>query len=152
MSPWSEWGLCDSICGYGLKNRTSRVVRLASVGGRPCPGPTVQYALCNYPCHNFFWLASAWSDCAIDDKKSCGRGRKTRTIRLVVIRQRQRHYFFKMQSILGAWKKLLRKWKWMYPAITVIPRKDLAKKWTAKSGARDNAWSPNGQSGHRATR
>jgi hypothetical protein len=26
MSPWTEWGLCDSICGVGLKNRTSKVL------------------------------------------------------------------------------------------------------------------------------
>ena len=25
MSPWSEWGLCDAVCGYGLRNRTSKV-------------------------------------------------------------------------------------------------------------------------------
>ena len=27
MSPWSEWGLCDAVCGYGLRNRTSKVSR-----------------------------------------------------------------------------------------------------------------------------
>ena len=26
MSPWTEWGLCDTICGHGLKNRTSKVL------------------------------------------------------------------------------------------------------------------------------
>ena len=56
MSAWSEWGLCDSNCAYGLKNRTSKVVKLASVGGRPCPGPTVQYALCNYHCCIFHFF------------------------------------------------------------------------------------------------
>ena len=25
MSAWSDWGLCDSVCGSGLKNRTSKV-------------------------------------------------------------------------------------------------------------------------------
>ena len=25
MSPWGEWGLCDTVCGPGLKNRTARV-------------------------------------------------------------------------------------------------------------------------------
>ena len=25
MSPWSDWGLCDTVCGSGLKNRTSKV-------------------------------------------------------------------------------------------------------------------------------
>ena len=82
MSAWSDWGVCDSNCAYGLKNRTSKVVRLASVGGRPCPGPTVQYALCNYPCENFSWLTSPWSECRlVNDAKKCGRGRKSRTIR-----------------------------------------------------------------------
>ena len=83
MSAWSEWGLCDSNCAYGLKNRSSKVVRLASVGGRPCPGPSVQYALCNYPCENFSWLTSPWSECRLvnDAAKKCGRGRKSRTIR-----------------------------------------------------------------------
>ena len=86
MSPWTEWGVCDAVCGYGLKNRTAKVVRLASVGGRPCPGPSVQYALCNYPCEHFQWMtSSAWSTCVlIDSSSSCGRGRKTRTIKLVV--------------------------------------------------------------------
>jgi hypothetical protein len=83
MSAWSEWGLCDSNCAYGLKNRSAKVVRLASVGGRPCPGPSVQYALCNYPCENFSWLTSPWSECRLvnDAAKKCGRGRKSRTIR-----------------------------------------------------------------------
>ena len=26
MSPWSDWGLCDTVCGSGLKNRTSKVI------------------------------------------------------------------------------------------------------------------------------
>ncbi len=25
MSSWSDWGMCDAICGAGLKNRTSKV-------------------------------------------------------------------------------------------------------------------------------
>ena len=25
MSSWSDWGLCDTVCGSGLKNRTSKV-------------------------------------------------------------------------------------------------------------------------------
>lgn len=86
MSPWTEWGLCDTICGAGLKNRTSKVLRLASVGGRPCPGPSVQYATCNYPCENFHWSTSAWSECNLLEKRQsllCGRGRKTRAIRCV---------------------------------------------------------------------
>ena len=31
MSPWTEWGLCDTICGHGLKNRTSKVYFLANL-------------------------------------------------------------------------------------------------------------------------
>ena len=25
MSAWSDWGICDTVCGSGLKNRTSKV-------------------------------------------------------------------------------------------------------------------------------
>ena len=61
-----------------------QVLRLASVGGRPCPGPSVQYSTCNYPCDSFQWVTSGWSECnLIDKRKSCGKGRKTRAIRLV---------------------------------------------------------------------
>lgn len=73
-----------------------QVLRLASVGGRPCPGPSVQYATCNYPCENFYWKTSSWSECSVNLKQdgggeskkaaaACGKGRKTRTIRLVSI-------------------------------------------------------------------
>ena len=34
MSPWGEWGLCDSVCGPGLKNRSSQVRCLAQSGPR----------------------------------------------------------------------------------------------------------------------
>ena len=77
-----------------------QVLRLASVGGRPCPGPSVQYDICNYPCDNFYWTVSAWSQCSLFEQKSspvgkCGRGRKTRTIRLVLIHHcRNRGFFF----------------------------------------------------------
>lgn len=27
MSTWSDWGMCDAICGAGLKNRTSKVIK-----------------------------------------------------------------------------------------------------------------------------
>ena len=82
-----------------------QVLRLASVGGRPCPGPSVQYDICNYPCDNFYWTVSAWSQCSLFEQKSspvgkCGRGRKTRTIRLVLIHHcRNRGFFFSFTEI-----------------------------------------------------
>ena len=52
----------------------------------------MQYDICSYPCENFYWTASAWSQCSLTEQKSspvgkCGSGLKTRTIRLVVIHQ-----------------------------------------------------------------
>ena len=118
MSAWSDWGICDTVCGSGLKNRTSKVayyyqrvwpislfllniiikkswifyqlilwlykqvLRLASTRGRPCPGPSVQYATCSYPCENYKWEASAWSECMLNNNRlTCGPGIRTRTTR-----------------------------------------------------------------------
>ena len=157
MSPWTEWGVCNAVCGYGLKNRTAKVVQLASVGGRPCPGPSVQYALCNYPCENFVWVASAWSACLLIEETTsltCGRGRKTRTIRLVVVRGRRLDrkkghlLFFK-----GAWRKRrTAAWKWMCLAITVIPRRDRRIAWIVKSTVRWTASTTSGRRGRRVIR
>ena len=80
LSEWSDWGLCDTVCGPGLRNRTSRVVHLPNRGGRPCPGPTVEYDTCDYPCHTFTWRPGQWSHCSID-QGHCGRGQRRRTVR-----------------------------------------------------------------------
>ncbi|CAB4056645.1 unnamed protein product [Lepeophtheirus salmonis] len=83
MSPWSDWGLCDSNCGPGLKNRTSKILRLPTEGGRPCPGPTAEYSTCNYPCENFRWHSGPWSECLISGGSTCGEGIKQRSVRCV---------------------------------------------------------------------
>ena len=80
LSEWSDWGLCDTVCGPGLRNRTSRVVQLPNRQGRPCPGPTVEYDTCHYPCHTFTWRPGQWSHCSID-QGHCGRGQRRRTVR-----------------------------------------------------------------------
>merc|ERR1719414_62813 len=73
FSSWGDWGLCDTVCGPGLKNRTAKVTQVPKSGGRPCPGPTVQYAACSYPCENFQWSPGPWGQCALS-KESCGTG------------------------------------------------------------------------------
>ena len=80
LSEWSDWGLCDSVCGPGLRNRTSRVVHLPNRHGRPCPGPTVEYDTYHYPCHTFTWRPGQWSHCSID-QGHCGRGQRRGTVR-----------------------------------------------------------------------
>eukprot|EP00090_Calanus_glacialis_P045441 TRINITY_DN8432_c0_g1_i1.p1 TRINITY_DN8432_c0_g1~~TRINITY_DN8432_c0_g1_i1.p1 ORF type:complete len:1537 (-),score=130.83 TRINITY_DN8432_c0_g1_i1:368-4978(-) len=82
LSAWGDWGLCDTICGPGLKNRTSRVVRLPRGLGRPCPGPTVEYDGCNYPCENFLWSTGSWSQCNLLHGM-CGVGKRKRDVRCV---------------------------------------------------------------------
>ena len=60
----------------------NQVLRLASTRGRPCPGPSVQYNTCSYPCENYSWEASAWSECMLDSQHvNCGPGRRVRTTR-----------------------------------------------------------------------
>ena len=80
LSEWSAWGLCDTVCGPGLRNRTSRVVQRSNKQGRPCPGPTVEYDTCHYPCHTFSWQAGPWSHCNIQHGH-CGLGQRRRTVR-----------------------------------------------------------------------
>ena len=97
LSAWGDWGLCDTICGPGLKNRTSRVIspnvsfvfvliRTIQVAqlprglGRPCPGPTVEYDSCNYPCENFLWSVGSWSQCNLLHGM-CGIGKRKRDVR-----------------------------------------------------------------------
>ena len=79
-SEWSDWGLCDSVCGPGLRNRTSKVEQLPNRQGRPCPGPTVEYSSCHYPCHTFSWQPGLWSHCSLQEGR-CGRGQRRRTVR-----------------------------------------------------------------------
>ena len=80
LSPWSQWGLCDTVCGPGLRNRTSRVIQLPRGDGRPCPGPTVEYDTCDYTCDSFTWQATPWSQCSIGHG-SCGLGSRRRQVR-----------------------------------------------------------------------
>ena len=80
MSPWSQWGLCDTVCGPGLRNRTSRVLQSPNGHGRPCPGPTVEYDTCDYTCDSFTWQATPWSQCSIGHG-SCGLGSRRRQVR-----------------------------------------------------------------------
>ena len=80
LSPWSQWGLCDTICGPGLRNRTSRVIQLPNRQGRPCPGPTVEYDTCDYTCDSFTWQATPWSQCNIGHG-NCGLGSRRRSVR-----------------------------------------------------------------------
>ena len=83
LSAWSDWGLCDTVCGPGLRNRTSRVTQLPNRYGRPCPGPTVEYDTCDYTCDSFTWHTSAWSQCNIG-QGNCGSGTRRRTVRWVI--------------------------------------------------------------------
>ena len=80
LSAWSAWGLCDAVCGPGLRNRTSRVVQLPRAGGRPCPGPTVEYDSCSYSCDSFSWRPEPWSQCSLGHGE-CGLGTRRRTVR-----------------------------------------------------------------------
>ena len=80
LSPWSQWGLCDTVCGPGLRNRTSRVIQLPNRHGRPCPGPTVEYDTCDYTCDSFSWQATPWSQCSIGHG-ACGLGSRRRQVR-----------------------------------------------------------------------
>ena len=151
---------------------------MASVGGRPCPGPSVQYDICSYPCDNFYWTVSAWSQCSslFEQKSSpvgkCGRGRKTRTIRLVVIHHgctvvggqfffhspklRKRVFFVfskkKRTFDSGVWKRRRTALKWMFQAISVIPKKNQWLSVIAESIALVNVFIRNGQNGRAVTR
>ena len=153
------------------------MLRLASVGGRPCPGPSVQYDICSYPCDNFYWTVSAWSQCSslFEQKSSpvgkCGRGRKTRTIRLVVIHHgctvvgglffhspklRKRVFFViskkKRTFDSGVWKRRRTALNWMFQAISVIPKKNQWLSVIAESIALVNVFIRNGQNGRAVTR
>ena len=59
-----------------------QVSQLPSVSGRPCPGPTVEYTSCDYPCQNFAWSPGPWSQCHVVGGR-CGRGRRRRSVRCV---------------------------------------------------------------------
>ena len=80
MSAWSDWGLCDTVCGPGLRNRTSRMVQRPNREGRPCPGPTVEYDTCHYPCQAFTWRTGPWSQCTVQHGQ-CGLGQRRRSVR-----------------------------------------------------------------------
>jgi len=43
---WSTWSDCDVRCGPGIKQRVRQVVQAPLNGGRPCPGNTIEKAVC----------------------------------------------------------------------------------------------------------
>ena len=43
---WDDWGPCSVRCGTGIKRRVRRVLQEPLNGGRPCPGNTVEKAVC----------------------------------------------------------------------------------------------------------
>ena len=56
------------------------MVQISSESGRPCPGPTVQYSACDYPCENFVWSVGPWSQCT-RHQDTCGPGTRQRPVR-----------------------------------------------------------------------
>jgi len=43
---WDDWTDCSVRCGTGIKQRVRRVLQEPLNGGRPCPGNTVEKAVC----------------------------------------------------------------------------------------------------------
>jgi len=43
---WDSWSECSVRCGTGIKKRVRRVLQAPLNGGRPCPGNTVEKAVC----------------------------------------------------------------------------------------------------------
>ncbi|XP_073989358.1 thrombospondin type-1 domain-containing protein 7A-like isoform X3 [Rhodnius prolixus] len=85
LGEWTPWAECSSKCGPGMHERTRKVLRNASAGGRPC-GSTVQSKVCNVPCDVYQWQAGGWSDCTLlpsDRPQGCGTGDQYRQVRCV---------------------------------------------------------------------
>ncbi len=58
-----------------------QILQNQAQGGRPCPGPTVEYEACDYPCQAFVWAPGPWAQCSLFQAASCGHGVRRRTVR-----------------------------------------------------------------------
>ncbi|XP_024081370.1 thrombospondin type-1 domain-containing protein 7A-like isoform X2 [Cimex lectularius] len=85
LGEWTSWGDCSSQCGPGMQNRTRKILRKESHGGRPC-GNEVETKVCNTQCDIYEWQAGGWSECRLlpsDRPKDCGAGDQYRQVRCV---------------------------------------------------------------------
>ncbi|CAH1396828.1 unnamed protein product [Nezara viridula] len=85
FSEWTAWSECSTQCGPGIHNRTRKILRKDSYGGRVC-GNILETKICNTPCDVFQWRAGGWSECQLlpsDKHLGCGTGDQYRQVKCV---------------------------------------------------------------------
>jgi len=90
FSLWSEWGVCDSTCNGGQRNRVRSISTRAKHGGTPCEGPLLEVAECNEEVQcdpEKDCLLGDWAEWGPCESSGCGQGYTLRNRSVVTMAQ-----------------------------------------------------------------